>query len=107
MIIFKMVLFARWVCKNRRSNNVLTIKVRHISKDSLLIRIKECKNHKKINSSFKSWGKYMETYLYRKYTIGEIINSVIKSGFTLRSFDEHPSWSNESVPGEFILVAIK
>ncbi|WP_313076054.1 hypothetical protein [Lacrimispora sp.] len=49
----------------------------------------------------------METYLYRKYTIGEIINSVIKSGFTLRSFDEHPSWSNESVPGEFILVAIK
>lgn len=51
--------------------------------------------------------KQMPRCLYRRYTIGEIINSVIKSGFTLRSFDEHPSWSNKSVPGEFTLVAIK
>lgn len=49
----------------------------------------------------------MPRCFYRRYTIGEIINSVIKSGFTLRSFDEHPSWSNKNMPGEFTLVAIK
>ena len=44
---------------------------------------------------------------YRKYTISEIINSVINSGFTLRKFDEHPAWTNENIPGEFTLVASK
>ena len=44
---------------------------------------------------------------YRKYTISEIINSVIKSGFTLRKFDEHPAWTNENIPGEFTIVASK
>lgn len=44
---------------------------------------------------------------YRKYTISEIINSVIDSGFTLRRFDEHPSWTNEKIPGEFTIVASK
>jgi 2-polyprenyl-3-methyl-5-hydroxy-6-metoxy-1,4-benzoquinol methylase len=51
--------------------------------------------------------KQMPKCLYRKYTVGEIINSVIKNGFLLRSFDEHPSWTNKSVPGEFTLVATK
>lgn len=44
---------------------------------------------------------------YRKYTISEIINSVIKNGFTLKQFDEHPAWENQNVPGEFTLVAVK
>ena len=44
---------------------------------------------------------------YRKYTISEIINSVIDSGFTLKKFDEHPSWTNEKIPGEFTIVASK
>lgn len=44
---------------------------------------------------------------YRKYTVSEIINSVISSGFTLRSFDEHPAWENEKLPGEFTIVADK
>lgn len=44
---------------------------------------------------------------YRKYTISEIINSVIDSGFTLRRFDEHPSWTNEKIPGEFTIAASK
>lgn len=44
---------------------------------------------------------------YRKYTISEIINSVIRNGFTLKQFDEHPAWENERVPGEFTLVAVK
>lgn len=44
---------------------------------------------------------------YRRYTISEIINSVIKNGFVLKQFDEHPAWENPSVPGEFTLIARK
>ncbi len=44
---------------------------------------------------------------YRKYTISEIINSVIRNGFTLKQFDEHPSWDNSDLPGEFTLIAVK
>ena len=44
---------------------------------------------------------------YRKYTLSEIINSVIRSDFILRQFDEHPSWENDKVPGEFTLIANK
>lgn len=44
---------------------------------------------------------------YRKYTVSEIINSIINSGFTLKRFDEHPAWTNEKIPGEFTAVAIK
>lgn len=44
---------------------------------------------------------------YRKYTVSEIINSIINSGFTLRKFDEHPAWTNEKIPGEFTVVASK
>ncbi len=45
--------------------------------------------------------------LYRRYTISEIINAIIGSGFVLKRFDEHPAWENESLPGEFTAVAIK
>lgn len=45
--------------------------------------------------------------VYRKYTISEIINSVIHSGFTLQRFDEHPSWIDPKFPGEFTLLADK
>lgn len=51
--------------------------------------------------------KQMPLCSYRKYTISEIINSVIKNGFTLKQFDEHPAWENSTVPGEFTLVAKK
>ena len=44
---------------------------------------------------------------YRKYTISEIINSVINSGFILRKFDEHPAWTNSRIPGEFTIIANK
>ena len=43
----------------------------------------------------------------RKYTVSEIINAVIGSGFTLRRFDEHPSWEDDTLPGEFTAVAVK
>jgi len=44
---------------------------------------------------------------YRKYTISEIINAIINSGFSLEKFDEHPSWTNKNIPGEFTAVARK
>lgn len=43
----------------------------------------------------------------RKYTISEIINAVIDSGFVLKRFDEHPAWTDSNLPGEFTLQAIK
>ena len=55
----------------------------------------------------ESIRKQMPKCRYRKYTISEIINSVINSGFTLKRFDEHPAWKNENVPGEFTVVASK
>ena len=44
---------------------------------------------------------------YRKYTISEIINSIIENGFSLDRFDEQPSWENDKLPGEFTAVAWK
>lgn len=42
---------------------------------------------------------------YRKYTVSEIINAVIRAGFIFQKFDEHPSWTNPNVPGEFTILA--
>lgn len=42
---------------------------------------------------------------YRKYTVSEIINAIIRSGMVLDRFDEHPAWENTSLPGEFTAVA--
>ena len=44
---------------------------------------------------------------YRKYTISEIINAIISAGFLLQRFDEHPSWEDEKLPGEFTAVATR
>ncbi len=41
----------------------------------------------------------------RKYTLSEIINSVIDNGFTVKRFDEHPAWTNSNLPGEFTILA--
>ena len=43
----------------------------------------------------------------RKYTISEIINAIIRNGFCLKQFDEHPSWENEKLPGEFTAIAVR
>ena len=51
--------------------------------------------------------KQMPKCSYRKYTISEILNAIIKSGFVLEKFDEHPAWTNSNVPGEFTAVANK
>ena len=49
----------------------------------------------------------MPKCLCRKYTLSEIINSIIRCGFTLERFDEYPAWENPDVPGEFTIVARK
>lgn len=43
----------------------------------------------------------------RKYTMSEIVNAVIESGFVLKKLEEHPSWSDETLPGEFTIIAIR
>lgn len=43
----------------------------------------------------------------RKYTVSEIINSIISNGFCLKRFDEYPSWENDKLPGEFAAIGIK
>jgi SAM-dependent methyltransferase len=45
--------------------------------------------------------------LVRRYTLSEIINSAIKSGFTIKGLEEHPAWTNKKLPGEFTLLAYK
>jgi hypothetical protein len=39
--------------------------------------------------------------------LSEIINSVIKSGFTIKEFNEHPNWNDKKIPGEFTIIADK
>lgn len=51
--------------------------------------------------------KNMPKCLYRKYTLSEIMNSVIRRGFVIKQFDEHPSWYDDKLPGEFTLIAQK
>ena len=43
----------------------------------------------------------------RRYTLSEIINSVIENGFVLARFDEHPAWTKKELPGLFTLLADK
>lgn len=43
----------------------------------------------------------------RRYTLSEIINSIINNGFNIKSFEEHPAWTNPRFPGEFTLIAEK
>ena len=51
--------------------------------------------------------KNMPKCSYRKYTISEIINSMLRNGFSIKQFDEHPSWEDERLPGEFTAIGIK
>ncbi|WP_214801379.1 class I SAM-dependent methyltransferase [Exiguobacterium sp. ERU656] len=43
--------------------------------------------------------------MLRHYTMSEIVNTVIRSGFTLEQLDEHRGWDGENIPWEFTLVA--
>ncbi|HEX2947895.1 MAG TPA: class I SAM-dependent methyltransferase [Clostridia bacterium] len=43
----------------------------------------------------------------RRYTLSEIINTVINTGYSIKSFEEHPAWTDPKLPGEFTLLAEK
>lgn len=43
----------------------------------------------------------------RFYTLSEIVNSVIRAGFTLKELREHPNFEDRRFPGEFTIIASK
>ena len=51
--------------------------------------------------------RQMPTCSLRRYTISEIINSILRTGLTLERFDEHPAWLDPRKPGEFTAIARK
>ncbi|MCT4780520.1 MULTISPECIES: bifunctional 2-polyprenyl-6-hydroxyphenol methylase/3-demethylubiquinol 3-O-methyltransferase UbiG [Exiguobacterium] len=45
--------------------------------------------------------------MLRHYTMSEIVNTVISSGFRLAQLDEHRGWNGENIPWEFTIVATR
>ncbi|MCL2374896.1 MAG: class I SAM-dependent methyltransferase [Treponema sp.] len=43
----------------------------------------------------------------RRYTLSDILNAIIRAGFNVVEFNEHPGWVNKKRPGEFTVVAKK
>ncbi|MCM1046539.1 MAG: hypothetical protein NC417_13625 [Candidatus Gastranaerophilales bacterium] len=45
------------------------------------------------------------------FEVCDILNfeqsAIIKNGFCLKKFDEHPTWTNDKLPGEFTAIAVK
>jgi 2-polyprenyl-3-methyl-5-hydroxy-6-metoxy-1,4-benzoquinol methylase len=50
-------------------------------------------------------GRSLGTCAYRFWTLGEIVNAVIAAGFSLERLDEHPDWTDPTIPGAFTLLA--
>ena len=53
-----------------------------------------------------SFWFYISNYINLSSQIN-LLNSIIGNGFTLQRFDEHPSWENAELPGEFTAIGIK
>lgn len=43
--------------------------------------------------------------LYRFWTMGDILTAVIDAGFSITTLEEHPDWTDATLPGSFTLVA--
>ena len=41
----------------------------------------------------------------RYWTLGEIVTAVIAAGFRIEKLEEHPGWTDPTIPGTFTLVA--
>jgi len=86
--------------------------------------------YRKLDNSFATKGDYFDSRLYegspplsvfspqeeqgafpkvivRYYTMSEIINSIISSGFTLKELIEHPHWKDNKYPVEYTIIADK
>lgn len=46
-------------------------------------------------------------YSLRLYNISEILNAMINCGFTIKEFNEDPSWTDKKLPGEITIYATK
>jgi len=62
--------------------------------------------------AYKSYFPQDEQQLFpdcslRYYTLSEIINAAINTGFNIREFNEHPNWKNKKIPGEFTIIGLK
>ena len=44
---------------------------------------------------------------YRYWTLAEIVTAVIAAGFRIDRLEEHPGWTDPTIPGTFTLVASK
>jgi 2-polyprenyl-3-methyl-5-hydroxy-6-metoxy-1,4-benzoquinol methylase len=52
-----------------------------------------------------SGGENLGTCAYRFWTLAEVVSALLASGFHLNALEEHPDWSNPSIPGTYTLVA--
>ncbi len=43
----------------------------------------------------------------RLYTMSEIVNAVLNNGFTIKSLEEHPAWTDKKLPGTYTITADK
>jgi len=64
------------------------------------------------NVAYKNFFKKEEQDAFpdcslRFFTLSEIINAVIKAGFVIKEFHEHPNFEDKKLPGEFTIIACK
>jgi hypothetical protein len=50
-------------------------------------------------------GASLGKCLYRFWTMGDVVTAVIEAGFVLVRLDEHPDWTDLTIPGSFTLIA--
>lgn len=50
-------------------------------------------------------GASLNKCQYRFWTLGEIFTALLKNGFHITQFEEHPDWANQKLPGTFTLLA--
>jgi len=50
-------------------------------------------------------GESLGRCQYRFWTLGEIVTSVVRAGFTVTNLDEHPDWTDPTIPGSFSVLA--
>lgn len=52
-------------------------------------------------------GRTLGNCAYRHWTLGEIVTAAIAAGFQIERLEEHPDWTDATIPGTFTLVATK
>jgi hypothetical protein len=50
-------------------------------------------------------GRQLGQCVLRFWTLGEIVTAVIGAGFRVARLEEHPGWTDATIPGTFTLVA--